>query len=549
MKIYFLLKKYGLFSALILTIFIFSCKKTDFSYNKVDRSATELFFRVPSNINPSIKRVADEMRRRNEITEYITDFARNNGYPVWDKAIIKLKMPKAGGRGGGGNMIIPDTIICVPFVQQDSLFVNGYLLSSLDRSLSINYTLAQDYKAYPIGIAGNGKPSAEDFTTLIARLNSMVFGYKNFQLLNKKLFESELDTAINAIKKISIGDSTFSNSNNLLTTYTSCELVTVSVCVSTNSARMIVYHNPCWSYSQENCWDTIFDDGTGGVGGGTGGTGGGTGGGGGTTNNPTTPINGGNPVPHHFPCSRPPCTAPTGGLPILPIPDEPPINKTPCEKMAPLINYQSTLQTLDGYMSNPDPSFHRELGLPIGPDGIGNYEFGGIITSSTSTPVPQVNLNYQSNLSTLLYWIHTHPDFNPKILPIFSPSDIMTIYHLLQYRNSANQPWTDFTKLTVGIINWKHEAYFLVIDNVNDFMQFASDYDFALQGEDNLELEKMYNAYNITHNTSTNDTEKNFLSFLNRVGGGLKVMKANNNFSQFSELKLENGVVVSVPCT
>jgi hypothetical protein len=180
-------------------------------------------------------------------------------------------MPSVEGRGGGGGVgnQIPDTIVCIPFVQQDSLFVNGYLLSSLDRSLSINYSLVQDYKAYPLGIVARGKPSAEDFTTLIARLNNMVFGYKNFKLLNKKLFGSELDTAVNALKKISIGDSTFINSNNLLTTYTSCELVTVSVCVS--SARMIVYHNPCWSYSQENCWDTVFDDGTGGGGGGTGG--------------------------------------------------------------------------------------------------------------------------------------------------------------------------------------------------------------------------------------------------------------------------------------
>jgi hypothetical protein len=274
------------------------------------------------------------------------------------------------------------------------------------------------------------------------------------------------------------------------------------------------------------------------------GTGGGKGGGGGPVNDPTTP-GGGSPVPHYFPCTRPPCTAPTGGLPILPIPDEPPINKTPCEKMNVLKDEQSMLQNLNNFIGNPSPLYQRELGLPIGPDGTGNILQGGTITSTT---MPQVDLPYVPSLSRLFCWIHTHPNLNPDILPIFSPSDLITIYSLLEYRKSNNQPWANYTELSVGVINWKHEAYFLVIDDINAFTQFASKFDFANQGDNNPELEQMYKEYNIKHNTSTADAEKNFLSFLKSANCGLKVMKANSDFSQFSELSLSNNLVTSTTC-
>ncbi|MCP9752130.1 hypothetical protein EGI32_14275 [Ferruginibacter sp. HRS2-29] len=477
------------------------------------------------------------MRRRNDKKEFVNDFSEKNGYPHWDKAIFKTihtDIQSFAGNLTGDD----DTLAYIPLVLADSNYVNGYLLANLSTGIALSYSLAQDYKAYPFEL-GTNVYSASAFAMNIMLLNQSVFGTNEFIITDQRLFSN--DTVHRKTRRLVLGPSISDSTNASLNTPSVCSTVTVfgeycgtpayPQCSDWDGCDLCGY--PTCYRTTDHYTSCTFEDG-GGTGGGN--TGGGEGG---------SPGNGpggggGSSPPHNYPCPVPgTCPPPGGGIGF--IPDEPPVNKTPCEKILPFKEGTETLQLLWTQMNSSDPALKREVGFGFYSNQAPLYYQGPLISN---TKIPEINFNLTTNC---LGYIHTHPDFNDKMLPIFSPSDIIALYQALTLR-VGNQPIADFTTFSIGVLNWKGDAYFMVIDDINKFYTFANRYDFYNQSENNTEFELDFKRANINHNTNAADTEKNFLQFLKSIDCGIKVLKSDQNFTQFTQLSLPKTTIISLTC-
>jgi len=70
----------------ILSFLQLNCKKEDFY--KAKPNVVNKFFALPSGANTSVVRVINEIKRRNNVKEFISKFAATNGYPVWNKVLM-----------------------------------------------------------------------------------------------------------------------------------------------------------------------------------------------------------------------------------------------------------------------------------------------------------------------------------------------------------------------------------------------------------------------------------------------------------------------------
>jgi uncharacterized membrane protein YgcG len=64
-----------------------SCRKEEYSLQEIDKQAEGQFFALPVNATPELQMMVEDIKRQNQQYNFIPDFARNNGYPVWDEVI------------------------------------------------------------------------------------------------------------------------------------------------------------------------------------------------------------------------------------------------------------------------------------------------------------------------------------------------------------------------------------------------------------------------------------------------------------------------------
>jgi hypothetical protein len=189
---------------LLTTILFYACTKIDTRQNEVEiadnkNEVTNRFFETPASTSTTILKIVNEIKNRNAKNEFVTNFAENNGYPVWDKAILKTKKRESGNTSFANTVGINDTFALIPFVLLDSNFVNGYIFANINDSINLSYSLAKDYKAYPFTLNPNIE-NANKFALRILLLNKSVFGNTEFQILDKRLFSA--DTIHNKTTKI-----------------------------------------------------------------------------------------------------------------------------------------------------------------------------------------------------------------------------------------------------------------------------------------------------------------------------------------------------------
>lgn len=128
------IRNYLLFPIILfLTLFLFyGCTKIDThigdNVNSNDISViTNKFFETSVNTNPITLTIINEIKKRNTKNEFVTAFAKNNGYPVWDKAIIKTRRRESNITSFANSVPTNDSFALIPFVLADSNFVNGYI--------------------------------------------------------------------------------------------------------------------------------------------------------------------------------------------------------------------------------------------------------------------------------------------------------------------------------------------------------------------------------------------------------------------------------------
>jgi hypothetical protein len=113
-------KMYDLFIPIIGFVLLFAgslsgCKKSDKYFEKSnresDREVIEKFLKVPSNVDVSIKGLAEDLRLKEFKKPFIAKLAKEQGYPLWEKTQIVDVSDKAtddiNDRNSSKKFIIP----------------------------------------------------------------------------------------------------------------------------------------------------------------------------------------------------------------------------------------------------------------------------------------------------------------------------------------------------------------------------------------------------------------------------------------------------------
>ena len=139
--------------------------------------------------------------------------------------------------------------------------------------------------------------------------------------------------------------------------------------------------------------------------------------------------------------------------------------------------------------------------------------------------------------------VHSHV---PGKLKIFSVEDIESVF------TAANSPFTQVDNFFFGVAipatgSNSSEAYLLVINDIDKFIRFGSKYYGNNPSSEISELNKLYaNAYNIDGATNSNEAESRFLRFVKDQDMGISLLKANSDFTAYTNLTLnrDNELVV-----
>jgi hypothetical protein len=163
---------------------------------------------MPANTDPLVLRIVNDIKIRNEHKEFTTDFAKQYGYPIWDKVIIKL--PNNNVQSFGGNSVTSnDTTLLIPFALSNQNSVNGFIRANLNDSILLSFSLAQDYKNYSFSNTST-ETTASQFALQIMILNKLAFGASEYVILDHRLFST--DTLHHKTKRITLQNASAQNS-------------------------------------------------------------------------------------------------------------------------------------------------------------------------------------------------------------------------------------------------------------------------------------------------------------------------------------------------
>lgn len=194
-------------SLILLSITIlFSCKKG--LQDKQAQTTAELttkFFNIPANAKPEAVRIWKDLKKQNEISNYVKQIIDRGCFPGWDKAIIHVRNTNALARDSAGN--VNDTIVQIPMLNESGTQVDGFLQAKLNGEIFGNSYFAEDYKEYFPSSSNNyiDYEKANEYATLFMKMQVVVLGTKAFKIKDTKLF-TDIDNVTNITKHLtSIG--------------------------------------------------------------------------------------------------------------------------------------------------------------------------------------------------------------------------------------------------------------------------------------------------------------------------------------------------------
>jgi hypothetical protein len=180
-----------------------SCKKIDQNKPAVSTNDEKIikFFQNEQAANSLTKRVIEEIKRKQkENPNSITAIIEKNGYPIWDKVVIKLpKINNAIGRTSNSNN---DTTVLVPFTQNDQEVVSSYLEADINTTIQLTYYKDEDYKNYNYGILNSSLYNAEHYALEFMLLDRSTFGHNKFLIKDTNLFKQNIPNSSFNNKKL-----------------------------------------------------------------------------------------------------------------------------------------------------------------------------------------------------------------------------------------------------------------------------------------------------------------------------------------------------------
>ena len=447
---------YTCFFALILIIE--SCKK-EISIEKYSNiKISEKFFTHESSTNKIVLRVIDEIKRRNNKSEFVSKFAICNGYPIWNKAIISSSSNQFSKESSTNNLenTQNDTFAYFPLVIENSDKINGFILAKINNGIDLIYSLSKDYKAFSFNNDGSNLNDASKFVLTNLLLNKEVFGVSEYKITDYRLFTG--DPEHDKVSKLSIqgqlnaGDCAIISwsTQHCETPYTTqcrngCDNCGYPICYPENSSIEI-----CSAPNGVNWPSGGIDIGiSGGVS--TDGTGGGeaSGGDGGI---------GGAEIPHYYPCQSnpipksmnqiPPCPEPgpgNGWTPLLAINNKPCIiahnNAKKLDTIYINSNSDSMLNLIpDLANERKEYGFNIYQKISINSQNPTDTTFNEYKTTSIySGTDSSINFSYNlSRLSVLVSFFHTHPASS------YPSQSAFDVYSLIESRIDEPYHFGDF---------------------------------------------------------------------------------------------------------
>ena len=122
---------------LLLLLTKTGCRKAD-NENKVviDNLIVEKFFRNSSTVDPIVQKVVTELKKNKQNNGLIEKLVKNNGYAIWEKSFSKIKKDKNifGRTTSSAN----DTIVIIPFAQENTSTVSAYIEAHISDSLRMS---------------------------------------------------------------------------------------------------------------------------------------------------------------------------------------------------------------------------------------------------------------------------------------------------------------------------------------------------------------------------------------------------------------------------
>ncbi len=496
------------------------CKKSIITEDGV--TETELkrdFFDAPANTDPAVLRIISEIRRRNEIKEFIPDFVKHNGYAVWDKAIKSLSTKKSQGRDSNlnGATSSADTIIFIPLVFEDRNQVIGFIKAVINNEIYLNYSLKEFYKNYSFD-PSSVDIKAEEFAEAIMYLDAMVYEKKSFKIIDKRLYHPNSDYSDTPnIKKIIVVEPDLSR--------------LASICYHTNvitiTANWHCTHSPIYCYPTcDECPTCVdysvgvstefhcFDEEIGGDP-----TGGGSSDGGGRAS-----------IPPYFPCvSTPIPLLPGDPLPPCPPPSddpgwEPTTTANPCDAYIQALKADANFASKFKELGQPGViSLTYEKGYLVQDRITNNYVSKDGSGNANGGSIPWTNLQ---NISGTL---HSHYS---SLQQMFSPQDVISLANSYIH-NEGSDP----ANLFEGV-NTASGPYLIKVIDAAKFAIFANKIA-GTEAKEKKFRERYKDSFLWIGNPSSNEME--FLKMLNDYGAasGLGFYRGNSDCNQWTSLKLE----------
>jgi hypothetical protein len=170
--------------ALVVTaicFFGFSCTKPEQEENSITKSNSRLsekFFSY-SGTNPEMMAFINEIQKQNEQKNFLKFFVENNGYPIWDKSVIKTSTK--------------GTFAIIPLVLNNVSETNGFIVAKKSGNSLFNFSL---YRKDLLDTYGYEKKSsgyeAGTVQATVNYFNRNIFGKQTQTLPNRRLLPEQI---------------------------------------------------------------------------------------------------------------------------------------------------------------------------------------------------------------------------------------------------------------------------------------------------------------------------------------------------------------------
>jgi hypothetical protein len=222
--------------ALLVAGSLSGCKKSDKYIEKSENVIVEKFFQAPPNVDASIKDLIRDMRLKESKSPFIAKLAENQGYPLWEKAVVIAANNKPtddiNNRNGSKKFI-------VPLIKKPTDRVYAAILSDKTND---NYR----YKLFKYGGSKNyaNVDAAREVAMFFMYLENKVFGRSYFRYTDKRFFENDSSKVEPIIlfkeRKISISEVSADITFQVCQTYDECTCAYVDgVYTETRTGRSI----------------------------------------------------------------------------------------------------------------------------------------------------------------------------------------------------------------------------------------------------------------------------------------------------------------------